>query len=244
VITLTGVVMSYQWANNLIYTLTGSEPPPAQPRPLAGPPGQTGTGRSGADRGPVSTMPDGRAGSQPPPGGGPAVERRERTGEASHLGAPSARAGLDVLVAAATQQAPHWRLISVRIPQRGATQTTVFIEEATSWHPYPRSILTLDAATAAVVKWEPFAGYNLGRTIRSWVRPVHTGEAGGPIGQLIAALASAGGAVLVYTGLALAWRRFWNFARRPRKVGGRGSEDAGDQDLGREATPRVGVKPL
>ena len=64
------------------------------------------------------------------------------------------------------------------------------------------------AATAAVVKWEPFAGYNLGRTIRSWVRPVHTGEAGGPIGQFIAALASAGGAVLVYTGLALAWRRF------------------------------------
>jgi uncharacterized iron-regulated membrane protein len=197
-ITLTGVVMSYQWANNLIYTLTGSEPPPAQQRRMAGPPGQD---------------------------------------------APAARAGLDAMLAAATQQTPHWRLISVRLPQHGATQTTIIIEEAASWHPYPRSILTLDAATAALVKWEPYASYNLGRTVRSWVRPVHTGEAGGLIGQRSAAFASAGGAVLVYTGLAMAWRRFWNFVRGPRKAGERGSDDASDQNLGREATPRMGAEP-
>ena len=59
-----------------------------------------------------------------------------------------------------------------------------------------------------VVKWEPYASYNLGRTPRAWVRPVHTGEAGGAVGQMVAALASAGGVVLVWTGLALAWRRF------------------------------------
>jgi len=40
------------------------------------------------------------------------------------------------------------------------------------------------------------------------VRPVHTGEAVGVVGQMVAALASAGGVVLVWTGLALAWRRF------------------------------------
>lgn len=28
VLTLTAMVMSYQWANDLLYTLTGSEPPP------------------------------------------------------------------------------------------------------------------------------------------------------------------------------------------------------------------------
>jgi uncharacterized iron-regulated membrane protein len=109
--------------------------------------------------------------------------------------------------------------MTVQLPQRGSTQVTVMIEEAASRHPYPRSTLTLDAATAAVVKWEPFAGYNLGRTIRAWVRPVHTGEAGGFIGQLIAALASAGGALLVYTGLSLAWRRWWQFVRRRRRAG-------------------------
>lgn len=30
VLTLTGVVISYQWAGNLVYSLTGNEPPPAQ----------------------------------------------------------------------------------------------------------------------------------------------------------------------------------------------------------------------
>jgi hypothetical protein len=38
------------------------------------------------------------------------------------------------------------------------------------------------------------------------------------IGQTIAALASAGGGVLVFTGLALAWRRFWQFVRRHRQA--------------------------
>ena len=55
VITLTGAVMSYQWANDLLYRLTGNVPPP--------PP----TGGPGA----------GAAGRRPP---GPAEERRARDG--------------------------------------------------------------------------------------------------------------------------------------------------------------------
>jgi uncharacterized iron-regulated membrane protein len=42
------------------------------------------------------------------------------------------------------------------------------------------------------------------------VRPVHTGEAGGVIGQTLAGIASLAGVVLVWTGLALTWRRFRN----------------------------------
>ena len=135
------------------------------------------------------------------------MERQGRTGEAVKPALLPQHASLEALFAAAVQQAPHWRSMTVRLPQRSATQLTVTLEEATALHPYPRSILTLDAATAAVVKWEPYASYNLGRTIRAWVRPVHTGEAGGVIGQVVAALASAGGVILVWTGLALAWRR-------------------------------------
>ncbi len=33
VLTLTAIVMSYSWANNLLYTLTGNDPPPNQPAP-------------------------------------------------------------------------------------------------------------------------------------------------------------------------------------------------------------------
>jgi uncharacterized iron-regulated membrane protein len=47
-----------------------------------------------------------------------------------------------------------------------------------------------------------------------WARFIHTGEAGGILGQTLAALVSAGAAVLVYTGLLLAWRRWRSWRTR------------------------------
>jgi uncharacterized iron-regulated membrane protein len=47
-----------------------------------------------------------------------------------------------------------------------------------------------------------------GRRARSISRFLHTGEVLGLLGQTIAGLASLGGVVLVWTGLALTWRRF------------------------------------
>lgn len=186
-ITLTGLVMSYQWANNLLYTLTGNTPPP--PRPSVGAPPE-GTA-AGPARGPE----------------GAAASRRARPAEVSPPEAAPTRVSLETLLATAMQQAPHWRSLTLRLPQRGATQITVTLEEATSLHPLPRSLLTLDTATAAVLQWEPYDSYNLGRTLRAWVRPVHTGEAGGVSGQSIAALASSAALILLWTGLALTWRR-------------------------------------
>jgi uncharacterized iron-regulated membrane protein len=89
-------------------------------------------------------------------------------------------------------------------------------------------VLTLDAATGAVVRWEPFREANLGRTLRVLTRVAHTGEVGGVPGQLVAGLASAGGAVLVYTGASLAWRRYraWT-ARGPRIATDADRTDAG-----------------
>jgi uncharacterized iron-regulated membrane protein len=163
------------------------------------------------------------------PEGGVPVEHQGRALVES--GSKPVVASLDAVLFAAVQQAPNWRLMHIRFPQGAASQMTIMIEEATSLHPYPRSTLTVDTATAAVVKWEPFANYNLGRTIRFWVRPVHTGEAGGLIGQIIAALVSVGGAVLVYTGLALAWRRLWQFGRRHRRNDSKAHRE--EQDVAR-----------
>jgi uncharacterized iron-regulated membrane protein len=190
-ITLTGVVMSYQWANNLLYTLTGNTPPP--PRAGAG----------GSPEGNVTRQ------ARTP---GNAAEPRRARAETRPAETVPARAPLETLLATAMQQAPHWRSIILRLPQREAAQMSVTLEEATALHPYPRSLLTLDTTTAAVVQWEPYTGYNLGRTLRAWVRPVHTGEAGGISGQIVAALASSAALVLLWTGLALTWRRF--FGRR------------------------------
>jgi uncharacterized iron-regulated membrane protein len=216
-LTVTGLVMSYQWAGNLIYTLTGSEPPPPQ-RPMASPTAQGGTARVGATQDAVGGGPDGRVRRSLRAERGEGSEQPGRRTEGTESGVTPAGADLDALLATAARQAPHWRSIMIRLPQQGATQVTILIEEADSQHPYPRSTLTLDAATASGVKWEPFASYNLGRTIRTWIRPIHTGEAGGFIGQLVAALASAGGAVLVCTGLSLACRRLWQFVKRHRRA--------------------------
>jgi uncharacterized iron-regulated membrane protein len=54
--------------------------------------------------------------------------------------------------------------------------------------------------------------------MRTWMRFIHTGEAFGFIGQAIAGIASLGGAVLVWTGLALSWRRLLAWMARRSKA--------------------------
>jgi len=71
------------------------------------------------------------------------------------------------------------------------------------------STLSLDPFTGAVLKAEGPADASTGRRLRSWLRYLHTGEALGLFGQIVAAIASLGGAVLVWTGLSLSWRRFF-----------------------------------
>jgi uncharacterized iron-regulated membrane protein len=56
-------------------------------------------------------------------------------------------------------------------------------------------------------KSDAFADGSLGQRLRAFVRFGHTGEYGGLLGQTIAAIASLGACVLVYTGLSLAIRR-------------------------------------
>jgi uncharacterized iron-regulated membrane protein len=86
------------------------------------------------------------------------------------------------------------------------------------WNAYARSSLTLDGTTGAIVRWEPYQGTSLGQKMRGWMRFAHTGELGGLPGEAIAGLASAGGAFLVWTGCALALRRFSAWRDRSRKV--------------------------
>jgi uncharacterized iron-regulated membrane protein len=49
------------------------------------------------------------------------------------------------------------------------------------------------------------------------MRFAHTGEVLGLPGQTVAGIVSAGGAVLVWTGLALAWRRCRSWMGRTRR---------------------------
>ncbi len=81
------------------------------------------------------------------------------------------------------------------------------IDASDGGQPQKRATLTLNRRTGEVEKWEPFASQDAGRRARTWFRFVHTGEYYGIAGQTIAGIASAGGALLVWTGLSLALRR-------------------------------------
>jgi hypothetical protein len=86
---------------------------------------------------------------------------------------------------------------------------TFAVAEKGQWPLFATTQLTLDPYTGAVLRKESFNDYNLGRQVRSWTRFLHTGEALGLVGKALAALASTGALLLVWTGFALAWRRFF-----------------------------------
>jgi uncharacterized iron-regulated membrane protein len=105
----------------------------------------------------------------------------------------------------------------VRLPPRPAGPVSLSISDRSHWNSFARSTLTLDGASAATLRWEPYAGTSRGQKLRGWMRFAHTGELGGLTGEFIAGTASLGGTFLVWTGLALSVRRLaaWLVRRRP-----------------------------
>lgn len=160
-IVLSGVVMSYPWANDLLYRAAGSVPPP-----------------------------------------------RIANGPQTH--APGNRTQLksvdwDGLFRRAESQLPGWQTVSLRWPP--SAEAVFTIDRGNGGQPRKRAQLTLDTASGSIRKWEPFSAYTKGRQWRARARFLHTGELAGWFGQTVALLASAGGALLVVSGLWLTWLR-------------------------------------
>jgi uncharacterized iron-regulated membrane protein len=133
-------------------------------------------------------------------------------------GTPAPLDGLEALLSQAEQQVEGWRSITLQLPSKPDAPVTFAIDQGNGGQPQLRSQLTLDRKTGEVVRWEPYSNNTTGRRLRTWLRFAHTGEVYGLVGQTIAGLASLGGAFLVYTGLSLAWRRFYTWrSRRSRE---------------------------
>jgi uncharacterized iron-regulated membrane protein len=92
---------------------------------------------------------------------------------------------------------------------------TFAIDKSFGGRPQMRSTLVFDKNTGELARSQTFSDQTTGERARSWMRFVHTGEFYGVTGQTIAGIASAAGAVLVFTGLSLAMRRL--FARNARR---------------------------
>ena len=126
---------------------------------------------------------------------------------------------LDALWARAQRQVPGWRTITLRLPSSEAAPMVFAIDAGDGGQPQLRSTLTLDRQTGEVIAYEAFSDLTLGRRIRNVMRFAHTGEVLGIPGQTVAGVVSAGGAVLVWTGLAMAWRRCRSWIGRQGRRG-------------------------
>jgi uncharacterized iron-regulated membrane protein len=124
-------------------------------------------------------------------------------------------ASLDGMLSVAARREPAWRSIQIRLPQAPTRPVSVTVSTGGA-RPDARSQGTFDATTGVMREWQTYADGSAFRRFRSWIRPIHTGEAGGLLGQTIAALVSAAAVVLVWTGIALACRRL--LAARGRRV--------------------------
>lgn len=188
VVILTGTVMSYQWANALLFRATGTEPP--APRAAESPRPSDGKQKAA-----------GKKASEAPRGQRDAGPKEIRT------------AGLNQAWAVAEKKLTGWQSISLRFPNQPGEPLTFLIDQGNGARPDLRATLTLDAATGEEVRWQPYSSQTAGQRARAWVRWIHTGEAGGILGQTAALLVTLATMVLIWTGLALTWRRFFGKAK-------------------------------
>lgn len=216
ILSSTGVMMSFRWAGNFLYLVAGEQPPAAQNM----------AGESVARIAPPE--PDSKpvsydallAVAQKEVPAWESVSFRMAGGKSS--GAKAARpqpAGMDgrnretdaigVPLAAAKSEAGEAARASGETKPRSLAPVSVTVRRADALPLTALVTLTLNPFTGEVIKREGFSDKTLGNKLRGSVRAVHTGEGFGPVGQTVALVAAFSALTLVYTGLALAWRRFF-----------------------------------
>ena len=100
-----------------------------------------------------------------------------------------------------------WKTVSMQTGASPQTTAQFRIDESIGGQPQAVTRLTLDSRDGSIQEWRMFADSTPGSQARSVVRFLHTGEVLGVVGQTLAGLASLAACFLVWTGLALAWRR-------------------------------------
>lgn len=117
------------------------------------------------------------------------------------------RLALDTLMQEAMSGGYDWQRITMTLPREHVATVRFRIDQGNGGQPQHRHDLVLDALTGEVADWQPFTAQSSARQARSWIRFLHTGEALGLVGQTIAGIVSLTSAIMVWTGLALAYRR-------------------------------------
>lgn len=114
---------------------------------------------------------------------------------------------LDELFKIAAAHTDSWKRISLQIPRNQTSRVSFTIDQGNGGQPHKRHQLTLHKDTGEILNWAPFSDQSTGRQVRIIIRFLHTGEALGIIGQTIAGLVSLTSMIMIWTGIALAYRR-------------------------------------
>ncbi len=125
-------------------------------------------------------------------------------------------ASLDSLWLQATRPTPDWQRITMRLPENRTEPVSFTVDRGNGFRPDLRSTLVLDRVTGKVIRETTYSDNSPARNARIWIRWLHTGEAGGLIGQTLAGIVSLAACFLVYTGWMLSWRRFRSWQARQR----------------------------
>ena len=120
---------------------------------------------------------------------------------------------LQSLATRAGAQAPGWRTMTIDLPESIHDRVVVAVDRGTGRQPSLSEDLLFDRATGELVRRAGYPTFTPGFKARRWLRFAHTGEVYGVVGQSIAGVVSLGVAVMVWTGLAMSWRRFFGSAR-------------------------------
>ena len=129
------------------------------------------------------------------------------------LPAPAAPVTLQGLLDRAAADTPGWRRLTLRIPEDDTDPFSVRADTGARRQPSKWRNHRFDRETGALLGVGPVTETRA-QAVRYWLRFAHTGEVYGIPGQTVAAIASAAGALLVWTGFAMAWRRFFPKKKR------------------------------
>ena len=119
----------------------------------------------------------------------------------------SPRKNLDELMQQAMAQSTSWKSVAIDMPAPDSPTVSFEIDNGSGRQPHKRQTIVLSAYTGEVVGTSGFSDRAPARQAIAWNRYLHTGESFGFVGQTIAGLVSIASLIMVWTGLALAWRR-------------------------------------
>jgi uncharacterized iron-regulated membrane protein len=134
---------------------------------------------------------------------------------------------LDEAFARAAARVPEWRRISLDVPEAATDPVEARIEQGLPGQPQKRFVATFDPVTGSEASFLRPEDQPARSRIRGFFRFAHTGEYFGVFGQTVAGAVTLLSVVLVWTGLALTWRRMLRAVRR-RWEEEEGSNDGAD----------------